>query len=253
MNIQPIRTKKFLPPQDTLLTEIKKKISTIPERSVLAITSKVVSIDQGRCIPVEHTDKDTLAKEEAEWYLPRDVVPGGHILHTITENTLIGSSGIDASNANNYYILWPEELSKTVKKYHTELSLAYNVKKFGVLIVDSRSMPLRRGVVGVSIASFGFHKLNDRRGVRDLFGKEIHFSQVNVPDALASAAVVVMGETDEQTPLALLTELPFVMFGDDDKKDEPFSEYIVSREEDIYKPFLDQDWQKGGKGGTKST
>jgi len=37
---------------------------------------------------------------------------------------------------------------------------------------------------------------------------------VNVADALAAAAVLLMGEGKEQTPLAVLTDLPFVTFQD---------------------------------------
>lgn len=251
MHIKPIKTKKFRAPKDDVLPEIFRCIESIEEGSILVITSKVVSIDQGRCVPVNVVDKDELIKKESELFLPRTFVPEEHVLHTITNDTLIASAGIDASNADDHYILWPKDLEETLKEWYKVLKEHYEIENFGILIVDSRSMPMRRGVVGIAIGSMGFHRLNDYRESVDIFNRPIKFSQVNIPDALAAAAVVTMGETNEQTPLALICDVPFVVFGDE-MNNKKHSEYVVPKEDDIYKPFLDVPWQKGGKGATTS-
>ena len=46
--------------------------------------------------------------------------------------------------------------------------------------------------------------LHDLRGQSDLFGRQLQVSEVAVADSLAAAAVLVMGEAAEGTPLVLI-------------------------------------------------
>ena len=54
--------------------------------------------------------------KEADEYLPRKFVPGGWCMQTIKNNLLIPSAGIDESNANHNYILWPKDPAGIAKK-----------------------------------------------------------------------------------------------------------------------------------------
>ena len=116
MLVQAIKTRKFLPPKDNLWELLSANIKILNESSVVAVTSKVVSISEGRCIPFSEITKDELAIKEADKYIPREMSPGGWILHTIKNNMLIASSGVDESNGANYYILWPEKPQRSAKK-----------------------------------------------------------------------------------------------------------------------------------------
>ena len=90
MKIQPIKTRVLTPPQDDLLSAIREAVLSVPEKSVVAITSKVVSVWQGRCIPKDQVpDKDQLIIAEADKYLPREAAPGGWVMHTIKNNLFI--------------------------------------------------------------------------------------------------------------------------------------------------------------------
>ena len=66
------------------------------------------------------------------------------------------------------------------------------------------------------LAYSGFRALNDYVGRPDLFGRPFTVSQADVAGGLAAATVLQMGEGAEQTPIAVLTELPFVQFQDRD-------------------------------------
>lgn len=213
MKVKAIKTKLFKPPKDDLLGEIIKRIKRLHERSVLVIASKVVSIHQGRCIPkakVPH--KDELIQKEADRYLPRSAVPNGYAVLTVKNNILIPTAGIDESNVGEYYVLWPKNIPRAAKEIHAFLRRKYHVKKVGVIIADSHTVPMRRGVLGITLGFYGFRPLNDYRGTRDLFGRKFKVSVADVVDALATAGVLVMGEGREQTPLALVTDIPFVKF-----------------------------------------
>ena len=115
MEIKAIKTRKFLPPKDNLW-DLLSTIKSLPENSVVAVTSKVVSIGEERCISFNDTTKDELAIQEADKYIPRESSPGGHVLHTIKNNMMIASSGVDESNGASFYILWPKNPQRSAKK-----------------------------------------------------------------------------------------------------------------------------------------
>lgn len=54
----------------------------------------------------------------------------------------------------------------------------------------------------------GFCGIKDYINNLDIFGRKFHFSRVNMADGLATAAVLVMGEGNEQRPLALIAKAP---------------------------------------------
>ncbi len=112
MKIKAIKTRKFLPPKDNLW-DLLSKIKSLKENSVVAVTSKVVSISEGRCIPLAKITKDELAILESDKYIPRELSPNGWVLHTLKNNMLIASSGVDESNGADYFILWPNLLYMT--------------------------------------------------------------------------------------------------------------------------------------------
>src|SRR3989338_7826922 len=162
MHIRPIKTRILQPPKDNLLGAIWSAVKKIPEKSVLVITSKIVSIGEGKCVPMNrYPDKDALIKKEADCYIPRKEAPNAWVMHTLKDNVFIPSAGIDESNANGYYILWPKHPKRSAKKLWIALRKKYCVKKIGVIISDSQTIPLRRGVLGISLTHYGFEPLKD--------------------------------------------------------------------------------------------
>lgn len=240
-----------MPPQDDLLGMIRDALPKLGEHSIVVITSKVVSIWQGRCLPRGQVpDKDELIKKEADLYLPRELVPGGWLMHTIKDNLFIPTAGIDESNAAGHYILWPAKVKEAAKIIWSWLRMTYGLHDVGVIITDSHTIPMRRGVLGISLAHYGFVPLHDYRGSEDLFGRKLVMTQANIVDSLAAAAVLPMGEGAECTPLALITDVPWVQFTDQPHQSEKlFSSLEIPLEEDLYYPLLSSvPWQKGGGG-----
>ena len=250
MQIIPIYIEIMRPPKDHLLAKIERAKPAIKSGDIIAITSKVVSIWQGRCmLKSAVADKDDLIRKEADHYLDRENVPGGHVIHTLKNNLLIPSAGIDESNAAGYYILWPKDPEKSARRILSFFRRRYGVKNCGVIITDSRSMPFRRGVVGVAIGWAGFDPLYDYRGKKDLFGRELRVSQTNVADALAAAAVFAMGEGAEQTPMVIIRDAPRIRFfsGEPRARRRVHGSFIVSMRDDLFAPFLrGVRWKRGG-------
>lgn len=211
MHIQSLKTKIITPGSSTLIELVDAQALSLPEDSVVAVSSKIVSLCEGSVVKNDGTRKDALITQQSQQYIAREENKYGAMV-TIVKNSLMLAAGIDESNADGNYVLWPKDPLATAKQLHEFLRKKFNVKSVGVIIVDSTSRPLRIGTIGTSIAHFGFSELNDYRGTNDLFGKEMVVSQANVAESLASAAVLAMGEGAEQTPLAIVTEVPFIKF-----------------------------------------
>lgn len=232
MTINPIKTDTIKEKQS--LTElINKHVFDLQEKTVLVITSKVVSICEGSVIPIEKTDKkELIIKQSDRFFIHKEKI------FTIKNGFLISASGIDESNGNENYILWPKNAQETANKIRKYLQKKFKISEVGVIITDSRSVPFRKGVIGMSIAYSGFYPLNDYRGKKDLFGRKIKFVQSNIVDTLAISAVLVMGECNERTPLAKITKIPFVKFKKQNPTNNELKMLNLLPEEDIYAPFL---------------
>jgi putative folate metabolism gamma-glutamate ligase len=248
MKITPIKTKRFQPPQDDLFPEIRKRIKTIPERSIVIIAAKIISISEGNTYLKSSIRKKDLIIQEADQYLEKKAGPFGQTRHTIKNNILAPAAGVDDSNGGNYYIAWPKNPYRSAKKIWSWLRKTYQINNVGIIIADSHSVPLRRGTIGIALSYHGFRALKDYRGKKDLYQRKLKITVSNHADALAAAAVLVMGEGAESTPLAIIREIPQVEFVQrQQKSNQRFSNLEVPLNEDIYAPFLNQvNWQKKG-------
>jgi putative folate metabolism gamma-glutamate ligase len=248
MIVRAIKTRALTPPKDDLLSVIKESIFDLHEESIVAITSKVVSIWEGKCIKIDKKiNKDELIKKEANFYIERKKVsPDCEVMLTIKDNILIPTSGIDESNANGYYILWPKKPFESAKKIYDFIKKEYKLKKFGVIITDSHTTPLRTGIMGIGLAYYGFYPLRDYRNKKDIFGRKLKMSQTNIVDSLSAAAVYEMGEGAEQTPIAIIEDAGDIKFEITDlNKLDPLR---ISIDKDIYSPLLKAvEWKKGGE------
>ncbi len=244
MRVQALRTHRISPADRDLFAILDAHVTTLGEGSVLAITSKIVSISEGRVVPMAGVDKSRLIAEEAERFLPASASRWGVSL-TLTRGMLIATAGIDESNSDGHFILWPSDPQRTANAIRSYLAKRFSLSRVGVVITDSRTSPLRLGVTGIALSHSGFRALNDYVGVRDLFGRALRMTKVNVMDALATAAVLVMGEGSEQTPLAVIDGAAFVEFQERDPTVAELEALRVSPEDDLYAPLLEGvAWQR---------
>ncbi|MDR3642819.1 MAG: coenzyme F420-0:L-glutamate ligase [Candidatus Doudnabacteria bacterium] len=237
MHFLPIKTRKFIPPKDDLFELLDKHLPKLKEGDVLLITSKILAIHQGRCIKVKVGDlpeKDKLIMKEAEQYIPRNQVPGQYAILTIKYHTLIPSAGIDRSNALDYYILWPKNINQAAKTFCKYLQKKHKIKKLAVIITDSHTIPLRRGTMGVSIGFYGLKPVNDLRGKPDVFGQKLKITQTDTVDALTAAGVMLMGESNEQTPLLIIRGATFVKF----TSRNTYRDLVMHPKTDLYAPLF---------------
>ncbi len=238
MNITQIKTRKIFPPKDSL-DELLTYIPKLNNGSIVAVSSKVVSICEGQTIPIESVNHEKLVKRLATLSLePVKRGKNGMIL-TQVGNMLVESSGVDMSNANGYYVLLPKDSYKSALNIWTKLKKRDKIKKLGVIITDSHSVPRRKGAEGFALSSYGFKASHIYEEEKDIFGKKFNFTASDVADSLAAAAVLTMGEGNESTPIAVVTDINNIDFFKKKLPLQTAKKYAwVHPNLDVYTPLL---------------
>ena len=230
MKVTAIKTNIFNRDMNLLEFIFQNTKNKLKEKSILFITSKIVSLAERRTLNKDKIDKKTLIKKECEHYLG-EIGYGCHL--TIRQGLLLPSAGIDESNSlKGEYILYPKDPFSSAEKITRAMKKKLSLKDFGLVLTDSRTLPLRQGVVGVALAYSGFKAIKNLIGQPDLFGRELKITRINIVDALAASAVLLMGEGAEQCPLAIAQEIPLEFTN----KTDP-SELKISIKEDLYNPL----------------
>src|SRR3989344_5860840 len=199
-----IKTKALIPPKDDIYI-VLDKIKNIKDGDVLLITSKVLSIHQGRCVKISpKVNKLDLIKKETGNLVILDHLAMGNFYLTIKNDVLAFSAGIDESNANGYYVLLPKNINRLLKEIRAYLINKFKIKRLGLIATDSHSYPLRRGTLGISVGFFGIQPQKNYIGKPDIFGRALKYTKTNIVDALAAIAVHLMGEGNERVPIIIV-------------------------------------------------
>ncbi len=253
MQILSVRIDPLLPPRDSLRAALKKAKFIPKESDIVCVSSKVVSIDEGRALPISSVpDKDRLVKKEADLYLEAVQSPYRRRF-TITKGHMASSAGIDESNADGHYILYPKNPFKSAKRLRAWIQKEYGLKEIAVIITDSVSLPLRRGAIGFALAWDGIDPLRDYRGTKDIFGRTIRVEVSNRIDALAATAVLLMGEGAERTPVALIRGAKNIVLKNRSSRSD--TQLLVKPTDDVFASLLFRKglkWKRGGEGKKSS-
>lgn len=228
MIVKAYRTRVFKE-KENLIDFIIKYIPKAQEGDIIVVTSKIVALSEGRTAEIgDEKSREALIKKESTF-----AIKTKYTWLTIKDGMFMASSGIDESNANGKIILLPKDSFKSAKFLHTKLSKIYKVKNLGIVISDSTLMPLRNGTVACAIGYFGFNGINNYVGKKDIFGKILKMSRVNIADSLATSAVLLMGEGNEQKPLAKISDAPVIFSRNINKKDS-----LIALKDDIFYPLI---------------
>lgn len=203
MLVQSLQTRIFQKGEslvDFIMSQVPN--SVICEKMILVITSKIVSLAESRVVPMSSTSKEDLVRSESDLFLGE----GGYGCYlTIKQGLFIASAGIDESNSQNGdYILYPKDPYQSLQTLHPILKAKWKLQELGLLMTDSHTTPLRKGVTGISLAHWGFIGVKSHIGHQDLFGRSLKMTTVNWADGLAASATLLMGEADEACPLACI-------------------------------------------------
>ncbi len=211
-----------------LLDSLKRQGLQLMDNDVLIIAESPVATSENRLVRLDDIKPSENAMQLALKYQldPREMelilqecdeifggVPGAAL--TITRGTLAPNAGIDGSNApDGYVVLLPENAQRSAARIRRYMANACKCQ-IGVIVGDSRTQPLRLGCVGIAIGTSGMVPVEDARGSKDLFGKELKITRKAVADNLVSAAQLLMGEAGESVPAVLVRGAPVRVLDDD--------------------------------------
>jgi coenzyme F420-0:L-glutamate ligase/coenzyme F420-1:gamma-L-glutamate ligase len=145
----------------------------------------------------------------------------------------MANAGVDRSNVDpaagaEPVLLLPRDPDASAAALLARLSAHFR-KRLGVIITDSWGRAWRRGTVGVALGAAGLPALMVMRGRPDLFGHELRVTQTGFADEIASAASLLMGQSDEARPVVLVHGLAW------DQPAAPAATLIRAADEDLFR------------------
>ena len=202
----------------------------LQEGDCLCLAQKIVSKAEGRLVPLadvtpspeavalaEETDKDPrlveLILSESTDLLRKKpgVLIMRHRLGLVGAHAGVDQSNIDHGNGEAALLL-PVDPDASAARVRNAIRDRLGID-VGVIITDSANRPWRLGTVGIAIGAAGITVLEDHRGGRDIYARELKVTLINRADAMAGAATLVMGETSERVPAAVVRGLPLTVGG----------------------------------------
>lgn len=204
-----------------LLDHLQEQSLRLQDGDIVAVAQKIISKIEGRLV-----DLVTVNPSEEAFRLAEEVEKDPRIVELILqESTSIvrqkpgvlivrhrlghvgANAGIDQSNIEHgedgSALLLPIDPDASAAKLHADIKRINGVN-VGVLVTDSANRPWRLGTTGIAIGASNMAVLDDRRGGFDLHGRELKITMINRADSIAAMATLVMGETNESIPVAIV-------------------------------------------------
>jgi len=197
----------------------EKQGTSIKNGDVIVVTHVIVSRAEGNVVDLETVTPSDFAKTVAETTRkdPRLVevilrksksivrMNNGKLITETKQGIVCANSGIDQSNVpgNTVVAPLPENSDLSAQKIRQKIR-ELTTKDVAVIVSDTHGRPLRQGEINIALGTSGFEPLRDRRGEKDLFGYTIRIKRTAIADELASAAELVIGQTNEGVPVAII-------------------------------------------------
>jgi coenzyme F420-0:L-glutamate ligase/coenzyme F420-1:gamma-L-glutamate ligase len=197
----------------------KKQKTPIQEKDVIVVTHVAVSKAEGNTVNLDEISPSEGAKKIAEQTgkepalvevilrETKEIVRlGNNSIITETNNGIVcANAGVDKSNieGERTLALLPKDPDASAQRIRQDIR-RLSGHDVAVIVSDTHGRPLRMGEINVAIGLDGIKPIRDRRGEKDLFGYVLRVKQTAVADELASAAELVIGQTSEGIPAAII-------------------------------------------------
>jgi len=188
------------------LGRIKNLVNIQPSQKAIEIFEKMAPLTKKSGLPIKSPELIQVILDESEQVLKTD-----HVMIVETHHGFVcANAGIDQSNVGgkDLITLLPIDSDKEAKRIRDALQ-ELSGKKIAIIISDSFGRAFRIGAVGVALGVSGLNPILDKRGNKDLFGKELQSTIIGQIDNLASSAQLIMGEADEGIPVVIIRGYDF--------------------------------------------
>ena len=197
----------------------EKQGTPVQNGDVIVVTHVIVSKAEGAVVNLDTITPSEFAKSVAKrtGKDPRLVevvlrdsksiirMHEGKLITESKQGLVCANSGVDVSNVSgdSHVALLPKDANRSAQTIRKRI-LQITKKNVAVIVSDTHGRPLRHGEINIAIGTSGFEPLRDRRGEKDLFGYTIRIKRTAIADELASAAELVIGQTNEGIPVAII-------------------------------------------------
>jgi coenzyme F420-0:L-glutamate ligase/coenzyme F420-1:gamma-L-glutamate ligase len=197
----------------------EKQGTPIQNGDVIVATHVIVSRAEGNIVNLETVTPSEFAKSVAKrtGKDPRLVevilresrsivrMRDGKLITETKHGLICANSGVDVSNVSgdSNVAPLPEDADQSALAIRQKIMQIVG-KDVAVIVSDTHGRPLRQGEINRALGTSGFEPLRDRRGEKDLFGYTIRVKRTAIADELASAAELVIGQTNEGIPAAII-------------------------------------------------
>ncbi len=202
----------------------KKQNAPVQENDIIIITHVAVSKAEGNVVNLDEVTPSARALEVAK-KVGKDptlvevilreakeiVRMGRNSLIIETKNGIVSANaGVDRSNVegDRNVVLLPVDPDASARNIRQEIKRLTGCD-VAVIVSDTHGRPLRMGEINIAIGVAGIKPIRDRRGEKDLFGYVLRIKQTCIADELASAAELVIGQSNEGIPAAIIRGYKF--------------------------------------------
>ncbi len=202
---------------ELIVQSAEKQRLMIDNGDVIAVTQSAVSKAEGNVVELRGVKPSRRAEiiaamvgkdpslVEVILQQSSEIVRLAHVIVSRTKHGFVcANAGVDLSNVEDGYVtILPDDSDLSAERIRETIKGKLGVE-VAVLVTDTQGRPFREGCVGTAIGVAGMKPLLDLRGRRDLYGRELRVTITSQADAIAAAAVAVMGESDEGNPVVLV-------------------------------------------------
>ena len=154
------------------------------------------------------------------------------LVTTLSGHTCV-NAGIDESNIENGFLLYPPESpDASASRLGQELE-KLSGKKLSVIVTDTNGRAFKIGQTGIAIGIYKIKPVKRWIGEKDLFGKDLEITEEAIADELAGAANLLMGEGADGIPVVVIRGLDYYC-----DKETYIKEMYRPEEQDIIKKGL---------------
>jgi len=229
---------------EIIIEALKGSGEELLDHDVLVISHKIVSKSEGSVVYL-----DDVTPSEAATALAMEVGKDPRMVHLILEESdrivrkrygllitehkrggwVCANAGLDFSNVpDDGVALLPKDPDRSAETIRVRLRDRLGVE-IAVIICDSQGRPFRNGIIGVALGCAGMSGLVSKIGCEDLYGYRLKNTEIALVDQLSSAALLVIGESNEAVPVAIIRGLP------PPSKKGTAKELIRAKEKDLFR------------------
>ena len=219
----------------------------LQDKDILVITQKIISKAEDRYLRLRDVTPSEQALRLGHETLkdPRlvevilsestDVVRHrkGVLITAHRTGSVMANAGVDQSNVpqdenDDLVLMLPVSPDVSAQQIKDAFDSRFGVS-IGIVINDSLGRPWRNGVVGVALGAAGIPSLRSLIGKPDLFGRKMRTTESAFADQVATAATLVMGESDEGIPAVHIRGLSW------QEPERPAQDLVRAAHEDMFR------------------